>query len=96
MMQYQDKALRHLYKTERNYHIFKSALIIIATIFVGGMLAYQTNRIVINTNNNTERTQRYIRCIILLPISSYQGSIEDRTKAIDNCSLTTKIPDKVK
>lgn len=89
---YEAEAFSHLQKTERNYHFFKAGLIIIATLFTAGLLAYETSLIVTNTNDNTLRTQKYIRCIILLPASSFQGSIEKRSMAIDNCSLETKIP----
>lgn len=37
--------------------------------------------------------QKYIRCIILLPASTYTGTPEQRTVAIDNCAVQSRLPD---
>lgn len=83
-------------RSQRRYNIFKSILILICTVVTVGILGYQEKQIVTNTNANNERMINYFRCIILLPASSFKGTIEQRAQAIDNCSLQTKIPVKVK
>lgn len=90
-----EETIQNLEHYERKWHVFKIILFTILTAFTLLFVGYQGNRIVTTTNNNTERTQRYIRCIILLPARSFNVTTEQRTKAIDTCSLQTQIPNRV-
>lgn len=83
-------------RSQKRYNLFKSTLILLCTVGSLGFFGFQANRIVTNTNANSERMVNYLRCVILLPAASFQGTTEQRAVAVDNCSLQTKIPMRVK
>lgn len=83
-------------RSQRRYNLFKSFLIVLGTVISLGFFGYQANRIVSNTNANNERMVNYLRCVILLPASSFRGTTQQRAVAVDNCSLQTKIPQSIK
>lgn len=44
------------------------------------------------TKHQGEINQKYIRCIVLLPATTYQNSPEARAKAVDKCAMESKLP----
>jgi outer membrane murein-binding lipoprotein Lpp len=42
------------------------------------------------TKHQSQINQNYIRCIILIPANTYRGSVEQRSKAIDDCAVQSR------
>jgi hypothetical protein len=62
-------------------------LTIVAVLISIGLLLKNQD----NIKRQGDRTQNYIRCIVLLPQPAYKNP-DTRSKAVDECSIKSKIP----
>lgn len=61
-------------------------------IFVVVLLLAQNRTLTRDIKAQTDINQRYLRCILLIPQEEFKDT-EQRVKAIDKCSLESRLPD---
>lgn len=70
-------------------------ILYVITIIAAVFIVIGLFKVNYETQRQGEINQKYIRCIILLPASTYKGGPTERAKAVDECAIKSKLPDEM-